>query len=80
MPKIVFDDDLDSKLHGGEITLELCRPTGETVGRFLPEREFLKLLAAWDETQISADELTRRTAVGHGRPLAEIWQRLSNRP
>jgi len=80
MPKVLFDEELRSKLHGGEAPLEICEPSGAIVGRFLPEKEFLKLLAAWDESQISAEELARRTGSREGRSLKEIWQRLDPRP
>ena len=55
--------------------LEICDEAGRTLGRFLPERTYSKLL--YDlEPQISEEEIQRRLAEPGGSSLEEIWRRL----
>ena len=48
MSKLILDDDLRAKLNGLNETVEVCEPSGETVGQFVPQQSFLKLLASFE--------------------------------
>jgi hypothetical protein len=56
--------------------LELCDESGATVGRFLPEEAYRRLIYDWMKSQISDEELDRRLNQPAGRSLAEIWKEL----
>jgi hypothetical protein len=59
--------------------LEICDPSGQTLGRFLPEALYHKLvyaLAAAQRPPLSPEEVERRRKETGGRSLSEIWQRL----
>ena len=76
MNKVILDDELRAKLNGMTEMVEVCEPSGATVGHFVPHQSFLKLLAAWDEKEISTAELRRRADRPGGKSLAEIMKRL----
>jgi hypothetical protein len=76
MNKIVLDDVLRSKLNGLDAQVEVCDELGKTVGRFLPEKEYMRLLYAIANEQTSDEELERISREPGGRPLAEIWKSL----
>jgi hypothetical protein len=76
MGKLILDDDLRAKLNGLNETVEVCAPTGETVGQFVPQAEYMKLLYALAKTEVPLEELKRRAAKPGGKSLAEIWKKL----
>ena len=76
MSKVTVDDALRSKLNGLNTTLELCDPSGQTVGHYVPEAQYLKLMYALMNAQVSDEELERISQEPGGRPLSEIWQTL----
>ena len=76
MSKIVLDADLRAKLNGLNEQVEFCDGTGATLGRFVPEAEYRRLLYACLKDQISDEELVRLRNQPGGRPLKEIWQSL----
>ncbi|MFO0810374.1 MAG: hypothetical protein U0746_17255 [Gemmataceae bacterium] len=78
MNKVILTDDLRSQLNGLNQPVEVCEPSGQTVGHFVPQGRYLRLLAAWDEKQISDDELRRRADAPGGKPLADVLARLGN--
>lgn len=78
MSKIVLDDTLRSKLNGLNECLEICDETGATVGQFLPEKIYQKMLYQIAEAQCphtpeEQEELRKQTG---GRPLAEFWREM----
>lgn len=78
MPAIVLDDQLRARLGGltgPNETLELQDPNGATVGRFVPEELYRKLiLCASLNAPYSEAEIARRRAEPGARPLAEFWK------
>jgi hypothetical protein len=77
MGKLIVDEELRAKLNGSGADVELCDPTGEPFGYFLPKDEYVKLLYALERQQpVDTDELDRRAKEPGGRTLAEIWKRL----
>jgi hypothetical protein len=81
MDKIVLDEELRSRLNGMTSILEIHTIDGTTVGYFVPEEHFRKMLYACAESQndVTPEELQRRCREnkGKGKPLAEI-KRLHN--
>ena len=51
--KIVLDDNLRSKLNGLNETIEVCSPDGKTVGQFVPQKEYMRLVCA----EVTIEEL-----------------------
>jgi hypothetical protein len=76
MDKVVLDDALRSKLNGFRTSVEVCDETGHTVGQFVPQELFLKLVYAWANAQVTDEELDRISQEPGGRSLAEIWKSL----
>jgi hypothetical protein len=76
MSKLIVDETLREKLNGLNEDIELCDPTGQTLGHFVPTEVYKKLLYTWLKAQITDEELERLKRQTGGRPLAEIWQRL----
>jgi hypothetical protein len=62
MPRIVGDAELLGKLLGGEKTVEVCDEGGRVMGRYLPESDYLRLLAQ-NETFRPLSEDDRREAI-----------------
>ncbi len=78
MTRLVADENLRTKLKGLSEEIEICDEQGRTLGRFLPEKTYEKLLYEV-EPQISEDEIQRRLAEPGGSSLEEIWQRLGRK-
>jgi hypothetical protein len=78
MSKVILDDDLRAKLNGLNETVEVCEPSGTTVGRFVPEVDYLKLIYAWEKATMSIEELERRAAEPGGMKLADFWKKMEN--
>ena len=58
-------------------TIEFCDPAGKTVGHYLPEDEYRKLLYARARELFSDEEIERRRQKPiSGRTLRDIWARL----
>jgi hypothetical protein len=76
MNKVVLDEPLRSKLHGLAEQIELCDESGTTIGRFLPEEAYRRLIYDWIKSQISDEELERRLNEPGGSSLSEIWEEL----
>ena len=75
MIKVILDDTTRSKL-ASVSDAELCDHSGKTVGHFLSEDVYRRLVIDWANAQITDEELQQRLAKPGGRSLAEIWQRL----
>jgi hypothetical protein len=78
MSKVILDQTLREKLNGLTEQLEVCNEAGQTVGRFLPEQEYRKLLYAAVEAACpyTKEELERSRREPGGRSLAEILKSL----
>ena len=78
MSKIILDANMQARLNGLNQHLELCDPDGRTVGHFLPEEVYRKLLYAAIETACphSAEERERRRRETGGRSLMEFWKEM----
>ncbi len=78
MGKLILDPILSSKLNGLNEAMEICDEKGLTVGHFLPEEDYRKMLYAAVEAScpLSAQELAGRQQEVGGSSLANIWKRL----
>jgi hypothetical protein len=74
MSAIVLDDQLRARLNGLNETLEVQEPNGTTVGRFVPEELYKKLVYALLNPPYSEAEVARRRAEPGGRALTEFWR------
>ena len=79
MTKVILDDSLLAKLQSGDEPLELCTASGETVGHFLPQEVYERMLYDWANAQVTDEELQRRLEQPGGRTLGDIWSRLENK-
>jgi hypothetical protein len=59
MSKVILDDALRAKLNGLNEVVEVCEPTGRTVGVFVPEEFYNELLAVWAKREFSTPEALR---------------------
>jgi hypothetical protein len=77
MDKVILDPALREKLNGLDREVELCDETGRTVGHYLPDAVYRKLVLASLKIRLTEEEIEqRRQQKGTGRSLAEIWKRL----
>ena len=78
MSKITLDASMRSKLNGLNERLELCDENGETVGHFVPEKIYRRMLYQIAEAQCphTAEERKALRAETGGKTLAEIWKDL----
>jgi hypothetical protein len=79
MSKVILDAALKTKLHGLREQVELCDTDGQTMGRYVPEELYQKLLYQLAESQrpvLPDDEIKRRRQVNGGKTLAEILHKL----
>lgn len=79
MSRLILDPEIKAKLHGLREQMELCDPDGHTMGRYLPEDLYQKLLYRLAESQrpfLTPQEIDQRRHETGGKPLAEILQRL----
>ncbi len=76
MTKVIVDNTLRAKLNGFRDHVELCDESGRTVGHFLPEAVYNKLLYASVEIPLTQEEIERRRQETGGRTLPEIWKSL----
>jgi hypothetical protein len=76
MSKVVLDTAWRAKLNGLTEPLEVCDESGKTVGHFLPEDAYRRLLYALARAQVSDDDIAQLRQQTGGRTLAEIWASL----
>ena len=79
MSRVILDADLKAKLRGLHEQIELCEPNGQTMGRYVPEDLYQKLLYQLAESQrpkLSADEIQRRRQSTGSKSLAEVLRTL----
>jgi hypothetical protein len=79
MIKITFDDYMKAKLNGLNEHLEICDETGQTVGHFLPNEMYERLIYDWVNAQVSDEELEQARQEPGGRGLDEIWKSLGRK-
>ncbi len=78
MNKIVVDPSLRGKLNNLESRLELCDPSGETLGYFVPASEHQRLLYAWARAEFTDEEIERARAEPGGFSVAEVLADLAD--
>lgn len=79
MSKVILDQELKVKLHGLREQIELCDTDGQTMGRYVPEDVYQKLLYQLADSQrptLSAEETQRRRSVNGNKSLAEVLRAL----
>jgi hypothetical protein len=76
MGRIILDATLRAKLNGLNEEVEVCDENDETVGVFLPQAQYQKLLYAQVQIPFSEGEIEKLRTAGGGCSLAEIWKRL----
>lgn len=79
MTAIVVDNDLREKLRKLGHEVPLCDETGSTLGWFLPEAEYMKILYERARHIVTDEELDRAEKEPHGRPLADILNDLRSK-
>ena len=75
MSKVILDPEFKAKLHGLREQIELCDGDGKTMGRYVPEDVYQKLLYQLAESHrpaLSAEETQRRRQVLGINSLAEV--------
>ncbi len=68
--------DLESQLTGID-NAELCDTSGQSLGHFLSEELYRRLIFDWANAQISDEEIQRRLQAPGGKRLSEIWAELN---
>ena len=76
MTKLVMDEVLRQRLRNLDEEVEVCDESGATVGRFIPEEMFRRLVIEWAFAQTTADELQQRLEEPGGSSLSQIWNEL----
>lgn len=79
MSKVTLDPHLRSSLNGLSEPVEICDENGTTLGHFLPQVLYRKMLYALAESQrppLTPEEVERRRHETGGRPLPAIWKDL----
>ena len=76
MTQIIVDEALRSKLNGLNAEIEFRDASGKTLGHFLPEPFYKKLLYSLDGCPYTEEEVRQHMREPGGSTLAEIWQRL----
>lgn len=59
MSTVVLDEGLRARLNGFNAAVPVCEPDGRTVGHFLPEEMYRRLLYVWAEAELSTSEATQ---------------------
>jgi hypothetical protein len=76
MTQITVDPSIQQMLGGMSTHLELRDANGQILGHFLPKDEYIKMLYASYNCDISDEELARREAESGSFTLEEIWKEL----
>jgi hypothetical protein len=78
MSKVILDPELRARLNGLNEQLEVCDESGRTLGRFVPEALYTRMLYAAAEAACpyTKEELQQFQQETGGRPLAELWKEL----
>ncbi len=79
MSRVTLEPGFRAKLKNLAEELEICDEAGQTLGRFLPEALYKKLLfslALAQRPPLAAEEIERRKQEAGGKSLAEILKHL----
>ena len=77
MDKIILDPALREKLNGLDHELELCDETGRTLGHYLPDALYRKLVLASLKVPATEEEIEEALRQkGTGCTLAEFWKKM----
>ena len=79
MTTVIVDKELREKLKDLNHEVVFCDDTGRTIGRFLPEADYMKILYERARNMITDEELDEAEKEPGGKPLAEIMARLEGR-
>ncbi len=79
MEKLTLDSAVLSALSEVDHQVQLCDPTGRTVGYFLPASEAEHEMYAWARGQFTDEELDRAANEPGGKSTAEILARLKQK-
>jgi hypothetical protein len=75
MVKMMVDQKLEARFRDVP-EAEICDESGQTLGRFLSEAMYRRLVYDWVNAQVSDEELRRSFQQPGGKTLAEIRARL----
>jgi hypothetical protein len=76
MPAITLDQELRAKLNGLNEVMPVQDETGRTIGHFVPDDLFKKMLQKSVSIPYSEEELKRRDQEVGTYTLQEIWKEL----
>jgi hypothetical protein len=80
MTRVILDADVQAKLPRLDQQLELCDPSGQTLGFFLTVEQYEQLLVEWAKLKFPEDELERGWNEPGERTTPEVIARLRQRP
>ncbi len=75
MVKMMVDPNLEARFRDVK-EAEICDESGQTLGRFLSEAMYRRLVYEWVNVQVTDEELRQSLQQPGGKTLAEIWARL----
>jgi len=78
MTQIHIDPSLQHMLAGAQKPIAFCDPSGNVLGHYLPESEYLRMLYATVKCPLSEEEIARREQETGGFTLEEIWRELGS--
>ncbi len=76
MNKIVLDAQTQVQLNGLKSQVEVCDPSGHTLGQFLPQKLYEELLRKCAASQFADEQVQQALQQTGGRSLADIWKDL----
>lgn len=77
MTTVVVDKELREKLNGFEHEVIFCDESGQTVGRFLPESEYMKMLYERARHMFTDEELEAARRPQREYTTAEVIEHLN---
>ena len=77
MTAIVVDKELREKLNGLDHEVIICDDTGQTVGRYLPEAEYMEMLYRLAHKMFDEKELDEASRQAGGYTTAQVLEYLS---
>jgi hypothetical protein len=76
MTRVVIDESLRNLLPNLGQPIEFCDPADQTIGHFVPDEVFRRMMLALANASTSDEELEQRRGEPRGRSLADIWKDL----